>query len=69
MPRAARKTATRSAKAATRPAKTVIVIPAARPRNPLSIAARKRAAGPHGPSHKAERQAAKVRLKKGQESG
>jgi hypothetical protein len=35
-----------------------------RPRNPLTTLARKRAAGPHGPSRKAERAAAKVRLKK-----
>ncbi len=33
-------------------------------RNPLVSLARKRTAGPHGPSRKAERSAAKVRLRK-----
>jgi len=50
-----------------RATKTVITLPAAKPRNPLSLAGRQRAAGPHGPTRKAERQAAKIRLKKGQE--
>lgn len=75
MPRAARRTsaAARTAKSTTRTAtsgtKTVITVPVARPRNPVTLAARKRVAGPHGPSRKAERQAAKIRLKKGQEPG
>ena len=34
------------------------------PRNPVVVAARKRAAGPHGPSKKAVRQQEKRRLKK-----
>ncbi|MGE5338916.1 MAG: hypothetical protein ACM3PU_13885 [Gemmatimonadota bacterium] len=34
------------------------------PRNPLVLAARKRAAGPHGPSTKALRQQEKRKLKK-----
>jgi hypothetical protein len=42
----------------------VVVKLTGRPRNPLTTLARKRAAGPHGPSRKAERAAAKVRLKK-----
>ena len=48
-----------------RAAKRKVVAAKVRPRNPLAIAARKRSAGPHGPSRKAERAAAKVRLKKG----
>jgi len=63
----ARKKATRATTRPSKPAKTVISLPPAKPRNPLSLAARQRTAGPHGPSRKAERQAAKVRLKKGQE--
>lgn len=68
MPRAARKTETGAGKA-TRATRMTVTVPVARPRNPLSLAARKRSAGPHGPSHKAERQAAKLRLKKGQDPG
>lgn len=37
---------------------------ALRPRNPVSLAARQRAAGPHGPTRKALRQQAKRHLKK-----
>lgn len=74
MPRAARKSsgAGRAAKSTTRATsgtRTVITVPVARPRNPVTLAARKRVAGPHGPSRKAERRAAKVRLKKRQEPG
>jgi hypothetical protein len=47
------------------PVRAVLRVPALKPRNPLSVAARKRVAGAHGPSRKAERAAAKVRLKKG----
>lgn len=36
----------------------------ARPRNPVAVAARKRAAGPHGPSRKAQRQQEKRKLRK-----
>lgn len=36
----------------------------ARPRNPIALAARRRAAGPHGPSRKALRQQEKRKLKK-----
>jgi len=35
-----------------------------KPRNPLTVAAKRRAAGPHGPSTKALRQRAKRQLKK-----
>jgi len=63
----ARKTPTRATTRPARPARTVITLPSAKPRNPLSLAGRQRAAGPHGPTRKAERQAAKIRLKKGQE--
>ena len=35
-----------------------------RPRNPVAVAARKRAAGPHQPGPGAQRQAAKRRLKR-----
>jgi hypothetical protein len=52
-----------------RAAKTKLAAAVARPRNPLSVAARQRAAGPHGPTRKAERVAARVRLKKGLDSG
>lgn len=34
------------------------------PRNPIALAARKRAAGPHGPSRKAQRLQEKRKLKK-----
>jgi hypothetical protein len=34
------------------------------PRNPFAVAARQRAAGPHGPSSKARRQHEKRQLKK-----
>jgi hypothetical protein len=34
------------------------------PRNPIAVAARKRAAGPHGPSRKARRLQEKRKLKK-----
>ena len=34
------------------------------PRNPIALAARKRAAGPHGPSRKAQRLLEKRKLKK-----
>lgn len=44
--------------------RTTLAVPLPRPRNPLSVAARKRAAGAHGATRKAERAAAKVRLKK-----
>lgn len=47
-----------------RRAKSSVRVPVPRPRNPLSVAARKRAAGAHGATRKAERAAAKVRLKK-----
>ncbi len=36
----------------------------ARPRNPIALAARRRAAGPHGPSRKAQRRREKLKLKK-----
>jgi hypothetical protein len=35
-----------------------------RPRNPLVVAARRRPAGPHGPTPGGQRQAAKRRLKR-----
>ncbi len=35
-----------------------------KPRNPLTVAAKRRAAGPHGPSTKGLRQRAKRQLKK-----
>jgi len=35
-----------------------------RPRNPVAVAARKRAAGPHTPTPGAQRQAAKRRLRR-----
>jgi hypothetical protein len=53
----AKSTATRKSKLA--------AIASPRPRNPYAAAARQRVAGPHGPSRKSERAAAKVRLKKG----
>ena len=40
-------------------------IASTRPRNPIATAARQRVAGAHGPTRKAERVAAKIRLKKG----
>jgi hypothetical protein len=55
-------------KAAARSPKSSITVVAPRPRNLLSIAARQRSAGPHGPTRKAERVAARVRLKKGLDS-
>lgn len=36
--------------------KTTITLPLPRPRNPLRVAALMRRAGPHGVTHKAERQ-------------
>lgn len=36
--------------------KITITLPLPRPRNPLCVAALKRRAGPHGATHKAERQ-------------
>ncbi len=45
--------------------KSLPAVATARPRNPFATAARQRVAGAHGPSRKAERAAAKVRLKKG----
>ncbi len=75
MPRAVRKTqgsgrsGTATKRTSVAGSRTVITVPIARPRNPVTLAARKRVAGPHGPSRKAERQAAKIRLKKGQEPG
>jgi hypothetical protein len=51
------------------PTKAVVRVPTPRPRNPLSLAARKRVAGAHGPSKKAERAAAKVRLRKRPDEG
>jgi hypothetical protein len=45
-------------------AKTTIAVPVPRPRNTLATAARQRAAGAHGPTRKAERVAARVRLNK-----
>jgi hypothetical protein len=56
-------------KSTARAAKTASVGAAVRPRNPLTVAARKRSAGPHGPTLKAQRAAAKVRLKKGLDGG
>lgn len=52
------------AKKAVQLGKTTITVPVSRPRNPLATAARRRAAGAHGPTRKAERVAARVRLKK-----
>jgi len=43
---------------------TVVRIASVKPRNLLAVAARKRSAGPHGPTRKAERAASKVRLRK-----
>ena len=56
-------------KSTARSAKAVLSVAAPRPRNPLTVAARKRSAGPHGPTGKAQRAAAKVRLKKGLDGG
>jgi hypothetical protein len=57
------------AKRAVRSVKSVIAVPVPRPRNPLATAARRRSAGAHGPTRKAERAAARVRLKKGADEG
>jgi hypothetical protein len=45
-------------------AKLVVATGVLRPRNPVVLAAKKRKAGPHGPSTKAIRQQEKRRLKK-----
>jgi len=55
------------AKRAARSVKVTIAVP--RPRNPLATAARLRPAGAHGPTRKAERAAARIRLKKGEVEG
>ncbi|MGE5713426.1 MAG: hypothetical protein ACM32F_06090 [Betaproteobacteria bacterium] len=52
------------AKRAARSVKASVAVPVPRPRNPLAMVARRRAAGVHGPTRKAERVAARVRLKK-----
>lgn len=41
-----------------------LIVPTARPRNPLVAAARFRQAGPHGSGHRAERREGRLALKR-----